>query len=73
MATARGTGKVKWFNDAKGYGFIENAAGGPDLFAHYSQVRGDGRRTLTIGEAVAFDVEREAKGLAAIDIEQLDS
>lgn len=67
----RQTGQVDWFNDTKGYGFITNDAGGADLFAHYSQIRGEGRRTLVIGERVSFGVEQERKGLAAVDIERL--
>jgi CspA family cold shock protein len=70
---ARATGTVKWFNDQKGYGFIANDNGGKDLFAHYTQIRGEGHKTLTQNEAVAFDVLHEEKGLAAGDIERLDA
>ena len=64
------TGKVKWFNDSKGYGFIERAQG-EDVFVHFSAVTGDGFRTLTEGEAVNFEVVEGPKGLQAANVSRL--
>ena len=58
------TGKVKWFNDAKGYGFIERD-GGSDVFAHFSAIQGNGFRTLEEGDAVEFEIVDGPKGLQA--------
>ena len=55
-------GTVKWFNESKGFGFIERA-GGPDVFAHYSAISGGGFKTLAEGQKVEFDVTSGAKGL----------
>ena len=63
---ARGT--VKWFNDAKGYGFIEQENGGKDVFVHFSAISGDGFKTLREGQAVEFDVVQEPKGLKAANV-----
>jgi CspA family cold shock protein len=63
----RETGKVKWFNDAKGYGFI-TGANGEDVFVHYSAVVGEGFRTLKEGATVEYDVTRGAKGLQAANV-----
>jgi CspA family cold shock protein len=63
----RVTGTVKWFNGAKGYGFIERE-GGADVFVHYSAIRGDGFRNLEEGQTVEFNVEQGQKGLQATDV-----
>lgn len=60
-------GKVKWFNNAKGYGFIERAQGG-DIFVHFSAIHCDGYRTLKDGQEVEFTVSQGAKGLQAEDV-----
>jgi CspA family cold shock protein len=57
-------GTVKWFNDEKGFGFIE-VSGQPDVFVHYSEIQGTGRRTLVEGQAVEFDTEQGPKGPTA--------
>ena len=57
-------GTVKWFNDEKGFGFIE-VAGQPDVFVHYSEIEGQGRKTLVEGQAVEFDIEQGQKGPTA--------
>jgi CspA family cold shock protein len=62
------SGKVKWFNNAKGYGFILPEHGGEDLFAHYSTIQMDGYKTLRAGQDVDFDVEAGPKGLHAVNI-----
>ena len=54
-------GKVKWFNEAKGYGFIEQEGGG-DVFAHYSAIQGDGFKTLAAGQEVKFEVSARKSG-----------
>lgn len=61
-------GKVKWFNNAKGFGFIVPDGGGDDIFAHYSTIQMDGYRTLKAGQEVNFDVENGPKGLHAENI-----
>jgi len=63
----RVTGTVKWFNEAKGYGFIEREEGG-DVFVHYSSIRGSGFRNLEEGQQVEFMVEQGRKGLQATDV-----
>jgi CspA family cold shock protein len=60
-------GVVKWFNESKGYGFIEQASGG-DVFVHFSAIQGDGYRTLAEGAAVEFEVEQGPKGLQAVNV-----
>lgn len=62
------TGTVKWFNNAKGYGFILADEGGEDLFAHYSAISMDGYKTLKAGQQVSFDITRGDKGLHAVNI-----
>ena len=61
------TGKVKWFNNSKGYGFIENEGGG-DVFVHYSAIQGDGIKTLNEGESVEFEVSQGDKGPQAVNV-----
>jgi CspA family cold shock protein len=63
----RVTGTVKWFNGAKGYGFIQREEG-DDVFVHYSAIRGDGFRNLEEGQTVEFNVEQGRKGLQATDV-----
>jgi CspA family cold shock protein len=63
----RTTGTVKWFNGAKGYGFIAREAG-PDVFVHHSAIRGEGFRNLEEGQSVEFNVEQGPKGLQATDV-----
>ncbi len=61
------SGTVKWFNESKGFGFIEQA-GGPDVFAHFSAIVGDGYKTLAEGQAVEFRITQGQKGLQAENI-----
>ncbi|MEX3777610.1 cold shock domain-containing protein CspD [Pseudomonas sp. MYb118] len=61
-------GKVKWFNNAKGYGFIIENGKTEDLFAHYSAIKMDGYKTLKAGQAVSFEIIQGPKGLHAVDI-----
>ena len=62
-------GTVKWFNDAKGYGFICQETG-EDVFVHYSSIEMDGFRTLAKGETVLFEVEKGPKGLHAVTVKK---
>ncbi|WP_318654861.1 cold shock domain-containing protein CspD [Pseudomonas sp. MWU13-2105] len=67
------SGKVKWFNNAKGYGFIIEEGKTEDLFAHYSAIQMDGYKTLKAGQAVSFEIIQGPKGLHAVKIRQLVS
>ena len=62
------TGTVKWFNDAKGYGFITPDDGGEDLFAHFSAIKMDGFKTVKQGQRVTFDLKEGEKGKQADNI-----
>jgi cold shock protein len=66
-------GTVKWFNDAKGFGFIEPDEGGGDVFAHFSAIAMDGFKTLKQGSRVTFDVTEGPKGLLAQKIEAAEA
>jgi CspA family cold shock protein len=66
----RETGTVKWFSNAKGYGFIARE-GGDDVFVHHTGIRGEGYKSLDEGERVEFSVEQGAKGLQAVDVVRL--
>ena len=66
------TGSVKWFNNAKGYGFITNENVDGDIFVHYSQIIGDGFKTLHEGESVEFILRRGAKGYHAANVVRKD-
>ena len=65
------TGTVKWFNDQKGYGFIERDNGGKDVFVHHSAISASGFRSLTEGQRVSFIIEDGPKGPAAANVEQV--
>jgi CspA family cold shock protein len=65
--SGRASGKIKWFNDAKGYGFIERPDG-EDVFVHYSAIQGNGFRSLSEGQAVEFDIVEGPKGKQAANL-----
>lgn len=67
------TGTVKWFNNAKGYGFILPDQGGEDLFVHYTSIVMDGYKTLKAGQTVVYDVVQGGKGLHATNIRTPDT
>lgn len=62
------TGKVKWFNGEKGFGFIEQSNGGADVFVHFSAIQGDGYRSLNEGDEVEFNVTQGQKGPQADNV-----
>jgi CspA family cold shock protein len=61
------SGKVKWFNDSKGYGFIEQESG-DDVFVHHSSIQGEGFKSLQEGQSVEFEIEQGQKGLTAVNV-----
>jgi CspA family cold shock protein len=61
------TGTVKWFNESKGFGFIEQESG-DDIFVHFSAIQGDGFKTLNDGQSVEFDVTQDEKGAKAVNV-----
>lgn len=66
-------GTVKWFNNAKGWGFIQQESGGPDVFVHYSQIRGDGFRSLREGDPVQFVRKDGPRGPLAENVSKLEA
>ena len=64
-------GKIKWFNDQKGYGFIAKEDGSGDVFVHYSVIEGDGFKTLAEGDTVEFEVTNSDKGLKASNVKKV--
>lgn len=64
-------GKVKWFNDKKGYGFITPDEGGAELFVHHQDIQGEGFKTLAEGQSVEFDVVQGEKGPKAVKVVKL--
>lgn len=65
-------GRVKWFNNEKGYGFIDHTAG-EDIFVHYSAIKQDGYKTLAEGQIVSFELIETPKGLQAINVTALEN
>lgn len=63
------TGSVKWFNEAKGFGFISQDDGGKDVFVHFSAIQGSGFRTLAEGQKVTFDIQEGPKGPQAANVQ----
>jgi cold shock protein len=63
------TGSVKWFNEAKGFGFISQDDGGKDVFVHFSAIQGSGFRTLAEGQKVSFDIQDGPKGPQAANVQ----
>ncbi len=61
-------GTVKWFNSSKGYGFIEQEDGGPDVFVHHTGINANGFRSLNEGEQVSFEIQQGPKGPAAVNV-----
>jgi CspA family cold shock protein len=70
LGMSRITGRVKWFNDAKGFGFIERE-GGPDVFVHYSAIQSEGFKSLKENDKVEFEVREGPKGLQAANVTKI--
>jgi CspA family cold shock protein len=70
MSNQRVTGSVKWFNDAKGFGFLA-VEGGKDVFVHHSSIAGEGFRSLTEGDKVEFSIEQGPKGPSAVNVRRI--
>ena len=68
---SKSLGTVKWFNKDKGYGFIAQDNGGPDVFVHFRAIIGDGFKTLVEGEKVSFETEQGQKGLQAANVQRV--
>lgn len=68
----REVGTVKWFNNARGYGFITQEENGDDIFVHYRNIRGEGYRSLAEGQMVEFELQHTDKGLHADDVSKVD-
>lgn len=66
-------GTVKWFNNAKGFGFIRQNDEGPDVFVHYTQISGDGFKTLQEGDPVSFELKEGPKGLLASNVMRVEA
>ena len=62
------TGTVKWFNESKGFGFVEVDGGGEDAFVHFSEIQGNGFKTLREGDRVEFEIQPAAKGPKAVKV-----
>jgi CspA family cold shock protein len=71
MSVEMATGVVKWFNDAKGFGFITQDGGGEDVFCHHTAIVADGFRSLQEGQRVEFEVKKGPKGLQAANVKAI--
>jgi cold shock protein len=65
---AKISGQIKWFNESKGFGFITPADGSKDIFVHFSQIQGNGFRTLVEGQRVEFEIQEGQKGTSAVNV-----